>query len=199
MLLLSLNELYVTIIKWGLGSWEWEILLCLPRWVQNPCTKGFVSIRDLISVIVHIVLSISVAFLLLWFCNRRCIGFSFSHFPSMWNSCFPCCVIFLIVILPYHNSDKITFWIIFLFRSTNEMQSSYEWECDHLRPAYTAVSVLWVGEEPNAFAGSVWRGTWGEENCWQVIVALIFSFSSLCHSVLELREIQLDSIVFPAL
>lgn len=37
------------------------------------------------------------------------------------------------------------------------MQSSYEWECHHLRPAYIAVSVLQWGKEPNAFAGSILR------------------------------------------
>lgn len=37
------------------------------------------------------------------------------------------------------------------------MQSSYEWECHHLRPAYIAVSVLQWGKGPNIFAGSILR------------------------------------------
>lgn len=144
--------------------------------------KGCLPICNfLTSVSLHTVLSVSVALLLLWFCSRRCIGCSFSFFPSMWKSV-GLHWYFWGLALPW-------FWykdfFLCVFRSANEMQSSYEWECHHLRPAYIAVSVLWVRGEPNMFAGSVLRRPWGEENCWQMIVPWILSYSSLWCSVLS--------------
>lgn len=65
--------------------------------------------------------------------------------------------------------------ILFFLRSTNEMQSSYEWECHHLRPAHIAVSVPWAaGRTKHLYRPSFeenLRG--GEGNCWQLVVPWI--------------------------
>jgi len=45
--------------------------------------KGFVA---LCNFLVWVFILHWVALLLLWFCNKSCIGYSFSCFPSMWNS-----------------------------------------------------------------------------------------------------------------
>lgn len=66
------------------------------------------------------------------------------------------------------------------------MQSSYEWECHHLRPAYIAVSVLQWGESPNTFAGSILR-----------IVPLIFFLSPSVAQYVECNVASLYSVLSP--
>lgn len=87
--------------------------------------------------------------------------------------CFHCCVIFLGSRLTAVLIEGLfLLCVLFLLRSTNEVQSSYEWKCHHLRPAHIAVSVPWAGGRTKHLYKSSseenLRG--GEGNCWQIVV-----------------------------
>lgn len=114
----------------------------------------------------------------------------------MWNSvAYTIAYFWGLSLLGFWDKDSL-----FLFRSTNEVQPSHEWECHHLRPAYIAVSVLLHGGKNQTHLQVLfWREYEGRGGEGRKIAGKLLSaeYSPLVWS--SLRWVQFDSVVFPAL